>query len=183
MEKNRLGMLLFIGSESVFFALLIVAFVVYHRDAGNAAEAAEMLDRSKTAVMTAFLLSSSATAWLANRLLRAGNKRAAMAFLGVTIALGATFIVGQGREYAHLISENVTISRDLFGTTFFTLTGFHGLHVIVGLVMMAILLIMGAAWRGSEPRAEAMESISLYWHFVDAVWLVIFPTVYIYGVL
>ncbi len=183
MEKNKLGILLFIGSESVFFALLIIAFIVYHHDAGNVTEAAKMLDGPKTAVMTAFLLSSSATMWLANRLLRHGSKRAAMVSLAVTIALGAVFIVGQGREYAHLIRQNVTISRDLFGTTFFTLTGFHGLHVIVGLVMMGILLATAAAWRGTEPRTEAMESISLYWHFVDGVWLVIFPTVYIYGVL
>jgi heme/copper-type cytochrome/quinol oxidase subunit 3 len=183
MEKNKLGMLLFIGSESVFFALLIIAFIVYHRDAGNAAEAAGLLDRTKTAVMTAFLLGSSATLWVANRMLKRGNRSAAMVSLGATIALGAVFILGQGREYAHLMRENVTISRDLFGTTFFTLTGFHGLHVMVGLVMMAVLLAMGAVWRGTEPRAEAMESVSLYWHFVDAVWLVIFPTVYIYGVL
>jgi heme/copper-type cytochrome/quinol oxidase subunit 3 len=180
-DTNRLGMLLFIASEAVFFALLILAFVIYHQDAGNAAEAAANLDLEPTAIFTAFLVTSSLTVWLAGRSRRRGNRRSCLAWIAATLVLGAVFLVGQGREYVRLIGRDVTISRDLFGTTFFTVTGFHGLHVLIGLVLLAALFAGGVAWRGREPRASLVENLSLYWHFVDAVWLVVFPVVYLWG--
>ena len=98
-----------------------------------------------------------------------------------TVVLGAVFLIGQGTEYAHLIRENVTISANLFGTTFFTLTGFHGFHVFMGLVALDHpsrprhwRLVQGAAFR-------RLEAVSLYWHFVDLVWIVIFATVYLWA--
>ncbi len=93
------------------------------------------------------------------------------------------FLVGQGLSSDDLIHRNVTISRDLFGTTFFTLTGFHGLHVIIGLIMLRILLGLTLFGRAEEPRWDAMESVSLYWHFVDTVWVVIFAVVYLWAFL
>jgi heme/copper-type cytochrome/quinol oxidase subunit 3 len=174
-------MLLFLASEAVFFALLIIAFVIYHREAGNAAEVAGRLNTTRTGAFTAVLLSSSLTAWLALRLHRKGRKTGSHAMIFLTMLLGAIFLFGQGQEYASLIRENVTISRDLFGTTFFTLTGFHGLHVLFGLVMLGTLLGIGVAWNQTEPTPSALESVSLYWHFVDLVWLVIFPVVYLWG--
>lgn len=179
-DRNRLGMLLFIASEATFFLLLIIAFVVYHQAAGNGAEAAAALDVRRTGLFTVLLLASSVTMWLAVRSGQRGG-RAAAAWLAVTIALGGTFLVGQGREYADLVRQDVTISRDLFGTTFFTLTGFHGLHVLVGLVMLAIVLATALLWRRGTPRTTVLETVSLYWHFVDAVWLVVFPVVYLWG--
>lgn len=180
-DTNRLGMLLFIASEAVFFILLILAFVVYHQDAGNAARAAASLDLEPTAVFTALLMASSVTVWLAGRSRRRGAERACLGWIAATLVLGTVFLVGQGREYARLINEDVTISRDLFGTTFFTVTGFHGLHVLIGLVLLATLLAGGVAWRGREPRTSLVETVSIYWHFVDAVWLVVFPVVYLWG--
>ena len=100
------------------------------------------------------------------------------AWLLATVGLGAVFLCGQGREYAQLLREHVTISRNLFGTTFFTLTGFHGLHVLIGLVALAILLGLALAGGFKDPRAPGVGAVGLYWHFVDAVWIVIFAVVY-----
>ncbi len=180
-NTNRLGMLLFIASEGVFFLLLIIAFVIYHQAAGNGPEAAASLDLVPTAIFTAMLMTSSVTVWLADRSRRSDRRRSCLGWIAATLALGTTFLVGQGREYVRLIHENVTISRDLFGTTFFTLTGFHGLHVLIGLVLLSILLVTGLAWRGREPQTSMVETVSLYWHFVDAVWMVVFPVVYLWG--
>jgi heme/copper-type cytochrome/quinol oxidase subunit 3 len=182
-DKSSMGMMLFIASESVFFILLIIAFVVYHRIAGNTAEVARNLDTARTAVFTIFLLSSSLTVWRASVNRSRGRRRASLGWLLATILLGTAFLVGQGLEYAGLIRRDVTISRDLFGTTFFTLTGFHGLHVFVGLVMLSILFAMGLRWPANEPRSNATEAVSFYWHFVDVVWMVIFPVVYLWGTL
>jgi heme/copper-type cytochrome/quinol oxidase subunit 3 len=180
-DRNRLGMLLFIASEAVFFLLLIIAFVVYHQEAGNSAELAARLDVPRTTVFTLLLMLSSSTVWLAVRSRRRRRTASSFVWISATIALGVSFLVGQGREYARLVREDVTISRDLFGTTFFTLTGFHGLHVLFGVILLAMLLACGLLWRGEEPRLTIVENVSLYWHFVDAVWLSVFPVVYLWG--
>jgi heme/copper-type cytochrome/quinol oxidase subunit 3 len=182
-DKIRLGMLLFIASESVFFVLLIIAFVVYHTIAGNAAEAARHLDRYKTGIFTVFLVSSSLTVWRAGASQRLNRRSASLFWLAVTICFGAVFLIGQALEYRRLILQDVTISRDLFGTTFFTLTGFHGLHVFTGLVMLSIMFGIDSCRRPNEPQQRAGEAVSMYWHFVDVVWMVIFPVVYLWGVL
>ncbi len=172
-------MLLFVASEAVFFLVLIIAYVAYHTTSSGAADAYRYLDVPRTAVFTICLISSSFTMWLADIRFRTGRRRPALVWLLVTIALGAIFLAGQGSEYASLISNNVTISRDLFGTTFFTLTGFHGLHVFIGLVMLATLFGLELK-RGVTCPSGAVESVSIYWHFVDAVWMIIFPVVYLW---
>ena len=182
-DKIRLGMLLFIASESVFFMLLIVAFVVYHTIAGNAAEASRHLDRYKTAIFTFFLVSSSFTVWRSDASRRLNRHSANLVWLGVSICFGSIFLIGQALEYRRLILQNVTISRDLFGTTFFTLTGFHGLHVFTGLVMLAIMFGVDLCRHPNGSPRRAGEAVSMYWHFVDVVWMVIFPVVYLWGVL
>ncbi len=179
MSKIRLSMLLFVASESVFFILLIIAYVVYHRTSPSAVDASRYLDIPRTAVFTASLVSSSITMWQAGVNFRSGRRRWALGWLLATVALGAVFLAGQGSEYASLIHRNVTISRDLFGTTFFTLTGFHGLHVFIGLIMLFTLFGVELK-QGTGYRAEAVEAVSIYWHFVDVVWMVIFPTVYLW---
>jgi heme/copper-type cytochrome/quinol oxidase subunit 3 len=186
MEKNKLAMTLFLLSESIFFLLLILAYVTYHSTHGNGPTAANSLNIVKTGVFSLFLFSSSFTVWRAGRGLekkegyRSGS---ALSWLALTIALGLTFLVGQGLEYADLLRRHVTISRDLFGTTFFTLTGFHGLHVLVGLVMLTVLLWTAARSSLRRLKPVAMEVVSLYWHFVDAVWVFIFGVVYLWAFL
>ena len=102
-------------------------------------------------------------------------------WLVTSIVLGAAFLVGQSREYWRLLHADITISRDLFGTVFYTLTGIHGFHVAAGVVMMLILL--GIVWRSSKAALDrvALETVALYWHLVDAVWIVIFSVVYLGG--
>ena len=168
-DRTLLGVTIFIASESVFFLAIVLAYVAY-RDAGLATARAN-LDFARTAVFSVALFASSATiAFATGR--RSGR------WLAATIALGAIFLVGQGSEYARLLGEGIGPGSALFGTTFFTLTGLHGLHVLAGLV--ALLALLAANRR--RPRAVAVvawEGVGMYWHFVDAVWVVVFTVVYL----
>jgi heme/copper-type cytochrome/quinol oxidase subunit 3 len=182
-QRTRLGMMLFIGSEGVFFLLLVIAYVTYHRQQGNGPTAGSSLAFGRTALFSAMLFASSATMAWASSGLHSGARRRLGAGLLATLLLGTAFLVGQGTEYAELLSKNVTISRDLFGTTFFTLTGFHGLHVLVGLVLIAGLLAFTWVGRRKGLWPGATEAVAIYWHFVDGVWVVIFSVVYLWAFL
>ena len=180
-EKNKLAVSLFLASESVFFIILILSFI-YFRSVwlhGSAPNPADHLKPLTTGLFSLALISSSGTVWFAERSAKRGHRRALVAGLIMTIALGIIFLIGQGIEYADLIRSKVTISQNLFGTTFFTLTGFHALHVIVGLTMLSILLGLSILRRDKRTSDRSVGSIALYWHFVDAVWIVIFTIVYI----
>lgn len=179
LDKNVLGMALFLASEAVFFALLIIAFVTFRTGGGISSDSLKSLDPQVTGIFSIFLLSSSLTVWLADRSLERGSRKGLVGWLIVTIILGSIFLAGQGMEYARLLSQDITISRDLFGSSFFTLTGFHGLHVFIGLVMLAILAGLAATGTFRGRKSGALSSVSLYWHFVDAVWVIIFSIVYI----
>jgi heme/copper-type cytochrome/quinol oxidase subunit 3 len=159
--------------------LLILAYVNFHKQYGTGAMAAWHLDVVKTGVFSIALFASSFTLWLAEK---AHEKRSGLAILWmlVTIALGGIFLCGQAIEYTELIRENLTISRDLFGTTFFTLTGFHGFHVIVGLILLVVALWIMARGKEHEITEAGLTSVSLYWHFVDAVWVAVFSVVYLW---
>ena len=163
-RRAQLGMALFLLSEAVFFFMLIAAFVYFRSATLNAA--AGNLNLRVTALYTGCLLASSFT-----------MQRAAVGgarwWLAGTIVLGAIFLFGQASEYLRLFRQNVNISQSVFGTTFFTLTGFHGLHVLVGIALLAIVL-------GVSAQRAAVETVALYWHFVDGVWLVIFAVVYLW---
>jgi len=176
MEKNRLGMAIFLGSEAVFFILLILGYLNFRSKSNPVAS--QHLEPAVTAIFTASLLASSLTLWLAERGFR-NQKASAPAWLLITLALGAIFLIGQGTEYMKLFQENITPAQGLFGTTFFTLTGMHGLHVLSGLLILAVLswLALKGFFRSREPTA--LETFALYWHFVDGVWIVIFTVVYL----
>ena len=181
-DRTRLAVALFLSSELVFFALLIFAYLFYRNapsNVGGAHAAHNALDVGRSAIFTACLLASSLTVWLAGRSRRAGDRRGLLAWLGATIALGVIFLAGQLSEYLRLIDRQVTVSRDVFGSAFYTLTGFHGLHVFAGLVALCLLLGLALAGDGRGPRWAGFSGISLYWHFVDAVWLLIFSIIYI----
>jgi len=172
-------MVSFLITESVFFLMLILAYLYYngHRMSGPSPDS--MLNAQRTGLYTLCLLASSLTIWLAEKQLRAGKPVAFRWLLGLTMGLGSVFLFGQGREYFRIFHAGVLVNSNLFATTFFTLTGFHGLHVCVGLV--ALLILMGLAFAGDfkSGRLEAVRSIGLYWHFVDAVWLVVFSVIYL----
>jgi heme/copper-type cytochrome/quinol oxidase subunit 3 len=177
-ERTRLGMILFIFSESIFFLLLVLAYVFFHSSGGQGPTAANTLDAMRTGLFSIALFTSSFTVWRAATGLRNGRRMQFNLWLLGTIVLGAVFLAGQATEYAGLLREHVTISRDLFGATFFTLTGFHGLHVLIGLLMLSILFGIFAGQR--EPEPLAVDVVSMYWHFVDGVWVIIFSVVYLW---
>ena len=161
LEKNLVGMSSFILSEAFFFVMLIAAFVYYNVQRHSGPLAAHTLDRWKTGLFSLFLFSSSFTIWRAEAALRHERLKRFYAWWGATILLGLVFICGQGREYAALFRKGVSINSSLFATTFFTLTGFHGLHVCLGLI--ALVIVLGLAWAGDfqRGRAEAVRNIGL----------------------
>ena len=179
MNKNKILMFFFVGSEAFFFLGLIISYVYYSHPGGHISPTAKYLDIEKTSIFTIFLLASSLTIWLAGRNLIKKKTKALTAWLVATIVLGAAFLIGQSIEYAGLFALNVTISKNVFGSSFFTLTGFHGLHVLLGLIMLSILLGMIILGKFKSLESTALESGSIYWHFVDVVWIVVFSVVYI----
>jgi heme/copper-type cytochrome/quinol oxidase subunit 3 len=180
LQKIKVAMGLYLVSELVFFLMLGIAYVFYRDEPGLHA-AARPLDARITGVYTVALLSSSGTWLMAERSARYGRRIAMRWWMGATLVLGGTFLVGQAREYTHLFSQGVTIAQGgLFGTTFFTLTGFHGLHVLFGLVTLGILGGLACGRRPAWPPAQALETAGWYWHFVDGVWVVIYSVVYLW---
>ncbi len=168
-ERHLLAMALFIASESVFFLAVIAAYVVYRSE--GIALAKQHLDLGRTAVFSLLLFASSATMTMA---VRRRDRR----WLAVTAGLGAVFLAGQASEYLRLLDAGIRPGVTLFGTTFFTLTGLHGVHVLVGLGLLGGLFAAAAA-RPARVGPVAWEAIALYWHFVDAVWVVVFSLVYL----
>jgi len=178
MSKTVQGMILFIASEATFFLMLIMAYVNFHK--ATAATANAVLDPLKTGMFSIALFLSSLTMVFAEHSFKKQNRGWVGFWLAVTIILGAIFIAGQAIEYTDLIEHHITISRDLFGTTFFTLTGFHGFHVCIGLLLLLSLLGIVVFGRKEEPNSGGMDAIAYYWHFVDVVWVFIFSIVYLW---
>jgi len=179
MSRNKLMMLIFVASESFFFIALIISYLFYSREGGTLSETAKYLDIQKTSVFTFFLLSSSLTIEIADKKLSKGKRKAMLTWLAISILFGLIFLVGQGMEYISLIRERVTISKNVFGSAFFTLTGFHGFHVFIGLVALSILMRIIVSRKYEAVDYDAFNTTTVYWHFVDAVWVAVFLTVYI----
>jgi cytochrome c oxidase subunit III len=179
LSRGQVGMLGLIGSESAFFACFVVAYLLYvgRSRSGPTPDVLEV-----PYVATACLFSSSATIAFALRALRAGRARAFGAWWALTIALGAAFLVGSALEWKRLIvHEGLALSTNLFGTSFYSLVGFHAAHVAVGLVLLAIVGAVASRTRLGPAHAERVELVTWYWHFVDAVWVVVFSAVYWIG--
>jgi heme/copper-type cytochrome/quinol oxidase subunit 3 len=173
MTPARMLMLFFISSESIFFVSLIVMYSVYSFHFSSS-----QLDIPRTFWFSLALFASSGTMIFAEKFLHAGNKRGFITLLIATIALGAIFLAGQLTEYIKLYGDGTKInSAGEFGTTFFTLTGFHGFHVFVGLVALTSILILGRDWKPGHETP--VRSVGYYWHFVDGVWVFIFSIVYL----
>ncbi|MFB6317246.1 heme-copper oxidase subunit III [Saccharicrinis sp. FJH54] len=179
MSKNKLMMTIFVASEAFFFIALIISYVFYSHAGGRLSASAKYLDVPKTAVFTVMLLASSLTIEVANRKLKKNQRKSMLWWLGASVVLGLIFLIGQGLEYETLISEHITVSKNLFGSAFFTLTGFHGFHVLIGLIVLTIIggLIRSGAYMKVE--YDTLNTATVYWHFVDAVWVVVFSVVYI----
>lgn len=172
-------MKLVIGTESIFFLSLIFAYIYFYVRPGYDPRYVSLLDLKTTGIFSVLLFSSSFTFWRAEHNFNKGNSGRLKVWLLVTILLGTVFLFGQGKEYWHLIHEQLTISKNIFGTSFFTLTGFHGLHVFIGLIILSILLLLAFLGDFDSPGSTVIGTIGLYWHFVDAIWLVVFSLVYV----
>jgi cytochrome c oxidase subunit I len=180
LEKSAIAVWSFIASETAFFLILIVTYVFFNYAPGAAGPtASSALDVRTTGAFTTCLLASSGTLWMSERSLERLQHRASTRWLFATIALGVVFLVGQAREYFGLYRGGITVATNLFATTFFTLTGFHGLHVTVGLVALAIVLGLALAGDLRHRHSALLRAVGLYWHFVDVVWLVVFSIVYL----
>jgi len=179
-SRGRVGMFGLIAAESSIFTIFVVAYLFYIGKSVSGPGPREVL--SVPVFYTLCLLSSSLTIHLALRALRAGKARAFSAWWFTTISLGAGFLFGTATEWHRLIyQDGLTISTNLFGTTYYSLVGLHGFHVVVGLLMLSLVMTFSVlGWVRTE-HVERLDVLSLYWHFVDAVWVVVFTVVYIIG--
>jgi cytochrome c oxidase subunit 1/cytochrome c oxidase subunit I+III len=178
-EKNKASMVAFLVSEGFFFLMLIFAYLYYNYTPSPGANAAGSLDARKTLAFTICLLASSFTIWRSEAAFKRQRHGPMVAWLIATILLGMVFVIGQGSEYLGLFHRGITVQTNLFATTFFTLTGFHGLHVCVGLLALMIVLLLMLLGDFKSFRSHALQTIGLYWHFVDAVWVVVFSIIYL----
>jgi cytochrome c oxidase subunit 3/cytochrome o ubiquinol oxidase subunit 3 len=179
----KVGMLSFLVSEAAFFGTLIMSYVYFLRQTIHGEPNPSQVFRLPMVLAaSACLFSSSATIHAAGKSLRRNAQQAFLRWWGFTIVLGVLFLTGTMLEWSDLIGRwGLTISRNLFGTTYFTLVGFHALHVTVGLIVMTI--VFGLAWRHqvTQRNETGVEAVSWYWHFVDGVWVVVFTLVYVAG--
>jgi cytochrome c oxidase subunit III len=179
-SRGRVGMFSLIAAEAAIFTIFVVAYIFY---TGKSLSGPMPKDVLKLPIFnTVCLLSSSLTIHLAVRALRNAKVAVFGLWWFATIALGAIFLFGTGREWHHLIfDEGLTISTNLFGTTYYSLVGLHAFHVIVGLIALSIGMIFTLLGKVKAEHSERLDVLSLYWHFVDAVWVIVFTVVYVVG--
>jgi cytochrome c oxidase subunit 3 len=180
LTRGRAGIIGLIIAEASLLGVFIVAYLFYIGKSLTGPYPREVLE--VPILNTLFLLASSVSVALAVRALRQGDQRRAGVWLSTTILLGAGFLAGTVREWYRLIVEHgLTIGTNLFGTTFYSLVGFHAFHVTVGVVILTLLAVF--TWSGAlrSPHAERAELVSWYWHFVDGVWMVVLTVVYVVG--
>ena len=177
----KVAVLSFIASETAFFALLIIAYVFYTATSRAGPRRDASLNRCAPAVFTVLLLASSFTLWRAERSHDARRRGGSIGWLAATIGLGVAFLLGQAAEYAGMFQSGVTVGTNLFATTFFTLTGFHGLHVLAGLVALAIMLRPRPPGRADRSAGRGFARWATTGTSSTSVWVVVFTVVYLRG--
>jgi heme/copper-type cytochrome/quinol oxidase subunit 3 len=179
LSNNKLAMWLFLGSECLLFGGLISTYMLYRGRHEGSPSPSQLYNIPLTSVSSFVLLMSSLTMVLAVSAAQRNDDRNTTTWLSVTALLGATFVGAQVFEFTEFYHEGLGFTTNLFGSSFFTLTGFHGVHVTVGIIML--MALVGMINRNKIPgnKAEVVEMIGLYWHFVDIVWIVIFTLVYL----
>jgi cytochrome c oxidase subunit III len=179
-SSSLLGMVLFIASEVMFFGGLFGAYFTIRSAAPRwPPEGTPHLTTWYAAVLTAILVSSSVTMQFGVWSIRRNDSRRLMLWLAVSLLLGLGFLAGQANEYRMLIEEGMTLSSGVFGSTFFTLTGFHGAHVAGGACFILIVLLRARSGQFTARHHDTVEMASYYWHFVDVVWIGLFSTIYL----
>ena len=178
--KGTIGMACLIAAESAIFTIFVVAYLYYIGKSVSGPTPREVLHLPIFA--TVCLLSSSLTIHAAVGAIRKGNLGTFRLWWFITLALGAIFLFETGREWDHLIyHEGLTISTNLFGTTYYSLVGLHAFHVTVGLIGLLTVLLLALLGKVRQEHARNVDVFAMYWHFVDVVWIVVFTVVYIIG--
>lgn len=181
-RRAKVGVICFLCTEAAFFSTLIVAYIKYIGQSTEGPTPATSLGMPLAIANSFFLLTSSATMAAAEHGLKRASIGAFRSWLFLTLLLGAAFLVTTGVEWKRLIVDHgLTISRNLFGTTYFTLLGFHAAHVTLGLTAMLVLFATARRIQPVRRAAGLAELLAWYWHFVDGVWVVIFAVVYVLG--
>ena len=178
--RGKVAMAGLIIAESAIFTIFVVAYLFYIGKSLTGPPPREVLETP--IFYTICLLSSSLTIHYGGKFLQRGERKAFLSLWSLTILLGGLFLFGTGQEWHRLIYDHgLTISSNLFGTTYYSLVGLHAFHVTVGLIMLVIVAIFAFARRVGMEHSRRVEVLSLYWHFVDAVWVVVFTVVYVLG--
>ena len=179
LSNVKLGMWLFLGSECLLFGGLISTYMLYRGRVSDGPTPEQIYDIPFTSVSSFVLLMSSLTMVLAVSAAQKRDDRGTNLWLTVTALLGVTFVGGQVYEFTAFYNEGLGFTTSLFGSSFYTLTGFHGVHVTVGIIMLLAFVAINKRSRVPGSKSESVEMIGLYWHFVDIVWIIIFTLVYL----
>jgi len=179
LDNRKLLMWLFLGSECMFFGSLIAAYLLYRNRSISGPYPKDLFDIPFTSVSSFVLLMSSVSMVLALAAIQHGDVRRMRIWLLTTALLGIVFLSGQAFEFTQFYREGLTLKTNMFGTTFFVLTGFHGAHVTVGVLIL--LSLWSGSFRGNWTQENSLniELAGLYWHFVDVVWIIIFTMIYL----
>ena len=177
--ENKLMVKLIVFTEAMFFLSLIMAFVYFSFTPDFKSHQLLNLDLKTTGIFSLLLFSSSFTYWRAEVNYHKGEITKLKVWLIITIILGSIFLFGQGREYLGLLNSHISVSSSIFGTSFFTLTGFHGLHVFVGIIVIAIVTCLAFLGDYDHKKSSVISAVGIYWHFVDIVWAIVFLIVYV----
>ncbi|HEY8685094.1 MAG TPA: heme-copper oxidase subunit III [Chloroflexota bacterium] len=178
-DNRKLFMWVFLASECMFFGSLIASFMLYRGRSLEGPYPKDVFNIPYTSVSSFVLLMSSLTMVLALSAIQRGDQRALRVWLLATAFLGCTFLGGQAFEFTDFVRKGLTLHTNLFGTTFFVLTGFHGAHVSVGVLMLLTCFVFSIRGKLPESKSLNIELVGLYWHFVDIVWIIIFTLVYL----
>jgi cytochrome c oxidase subunit 3 len=192
LDSRKLAIWTFLGSECMFFASLISTYVVYRgrslvgpfphtawTDPATGQVYEPIIEIPLVTVGTALLLFSSLFIVLALYGAQRGNRKMLLGWLGATIMCGCFFVGMQVYEFTHFVHKGLTLQRNMFGASFFTLTGFHGTHVTIGVIWLITMFVLALRKQLPPENAINLEMAALYWHFVDVVWIIIFPVVYL----
>ena len=178
-SNEKVAMWAFLGSECLLFGALISTYLLYRGKHFTGVKPQDLYDIPYTSISSFVLLMSSLTMVLAVAAIGRGDGRRLRTWLLATAFLGASFIAGQVYEFTSFIREGMTLKTNPASSAFYTLTGFHGVHVTLGIVMLLSLWNLSVRGKMGQEKAEVVEIAGLYWHFVDVVWIVIFTVIYL----
>ena len=177
-SNEKMGMWTFIGSECLFFGTMIATYIIYLNRTMDG-PGTELFDIPFTSVSTFILLMSSLGMVIALAAIQSGDMRRFRTWTVATALMGTTFLAGQVYEFTVFVEEGLTLQASPFSSSFYVLTGFHGVHVFLGVLMLGALWAASFTGRINPARSGAVENVGLYWHFVDIIWIVIFTAIYL----